>query len=69
MCCDRKRAEAALCNSQKRLSLLIQQTSIAVIQWSTEFLVRAWNPAAEKIFGYTVVKVMGRSLDFLIASR
>ena len=68
MCCDRKRAEAALCNSQKRLSLLIQETLIAVSQWSTKFLVRGWNPATEKIFGYTVVKVMGCPLDFMIAS-
>ncbi|WP_118167464.1 PAS domain-containing protein [Nostoc sphaeroides] len=40
---------------------------IVVIEWSLEFMVRGCNPSADKIFGYTIVQVMGRSLDFLIA--
>ncbi|WP_449421023.1 PAS domain S-box protein [Phormidium nigroviride] len=64
---DRKQAEAALYASQQRLSLLIQQTPMAVIEWSPDFLIQSWNPAAEKIFGYTAAEVMGRSVDFLIA--
>ena len=41
--------------------------AIAVIEWNYEFLDRGWNPVAENIFDYTVVEIMERSLDFLIA--
>src|SRR4028119_1556649 len=35
--------------SSQRLSLLVQQTPLAVMEWNTDFEVVAWNPAAEKI--------------------
>jgi PAS domain S-box-containing protein len=46
--------------SQQRLSLLVQQSPLAVIEWNTEFHVVSWNPAAEQIFGYTGEEALGR---------
>ncbi|MEO1147571.1 MAG: PAS domain S-box protein [Cyanobacteria bacterium J06638_22] len=63
---DRKTAEAALLTSQQRLSLLIQQTPLGVIEWTPEGHVQAWNPAAAKIFGYTPEEAMGQHFGFLI---
>lgn len=46
-------------SSSQRLSLLIQQTPLAVIEWTDDFKVAAWNPAAEKIFGYSKSEALG----------
>lgn len=57
---EQKRLEAQQWATAQRLSLLVQQTPLAVIEWSTNFQVTAWNPAAEKIFGYSAQEAMGR---------
>ncbi|MBF0565265.1 MAG: PAS domain S-box protein [Nitrospirae bacterium] len=50
---ERKRAEGAMLQLQQKLSYHLEQTMFGVIEWDREFKVRYWNPAAEKIFGYT----------------
>jgi len=45
---------------RNRLSLLIEQSPLALIEWTTEFTVASWNPAAEELFGYTAENAMGR---------
>lgn len=52
--------ETAWQSSNQRLSLLIQQTPLAVIEWTPDFKVAAWNPAAETIFGYSNSEALGR---------
>jgi len=54
-----KQAQVELLSFQRRVSLLIQQTPLAVIEWDTEMRVTAWNPAAERIFGYTAEEMIG----------
>ncbi|MGB3190953.1 MAG: PAS domain S-box protein [Limnoraphis sp.] len=63
---DRKAMEEQLRAWDQRLSLLVQQTPLAVIEWNTEFQVTAWNPASERIFGYTASEAFGKNLKFLI---
>ncbi|MEN6318215.1 MAG: PAS domain S-box protein [Syntrophaceae bacterium] len=55
-------------DSQQRLSLLVQQSPLAVIEWNIDFEVDSWNPAAERIFGYTGEEAMGRHAVGFIAS-
>ncbi len=50
---ERKMAQEALRQSEQRLGLHFQQTPLAVIEWDWDFNVMEWNPAAEKIFGYS----------------
>ena len=64
---QRKRAEEELRQSQQRLSLHIQQTPLAFIEWSPEGKIVDWNPAAENIFGYTREEALGKHLSFVIA--
>lgn len=63
---ERKRVERELRESQLRLSLLFQQTQLAVIEWSPNFEVIDWNPAAERIFGYSRTEAIGHHADRLI---
>ncbi|AFY44032.1 ATP-binding sensor histidine kinase [Nostoc sp. PCC 7107] len=58
--------QSGLQASQQRLQLLVQQTPLAVIEWDTNFLVTDWNPAAERIFGYTKQEALGRQFQFII---
>ena len=53
--------------SQQRLSLVVQQSPLAVIEWDTDYRAVAWNPAAEKIFGYTHEQALGeRAADLIV---
>ena len=47
------RAEEALRRSQQRLSLHVQHTPLAYIEWDADLRVVDWNPSAERIFGYS----------------
>ena len=58
--------EEQLRKSQQRLALHIQRTPLAVIEWNTNFEVVDWNPAAEKIFGYSRSEAMGQHAFDLI---
>jgi PAS domain S-box-containing protein len=63
---ERLLAEEELRKSQQKLALLIQQTPAAVIEWNPEFEITEWNPAAERIFGYTRTEILGYDAGFLI---
>ncbi|MBN3926858.1 ATP-binding sensor histidine kinase, partial [Nostoc sp. NMS4] len=59
-------AQSVLQSSQQRLHLLVQQTPLAVIEWDTNFQVIDWNPAAERIFGYSKQEALGCQFTFII---
>ena len=63
---ERKYAESALAQSEKRFRALIRQSPIGVIEWGLNFQVREWNEAAEKIFGYTRGEAVGKNAEFLL---
>ena len=63
---QRERAQEELRESQQRLSLLIQQTPLAVIDWTPDGQILDWNPSAERIFGYTHEEAVGQSFHFLV---
>ncbi|MEA5583583.1 AAA family ATPase [Nodularia harveyana UHCC-0300] len=63
---DLSAAQSHLQASQQRLQLLVEQTPLGVIEWDTNFLVTDWNPAAERIFGYTKQEALGRQFQFII---
>jgi PAS domain S-box-containing protein len=54
------RAEEALRRSQQRLSLHIQHTPLAYIEWDADLRVVDWNPSAERIFGYSETEAINR---------
>jgi two-component system, chemotaxis family, CheB/CheR fusion protein len=60
---ERKRAEEALRETNQTLRALIQACPLAVMVVEPETAaVQLWNPAAERIFGWTEGEALGRSL-------
>jgi two-component system, cell cycle sensor histidine kinase and response regulator CckA len=57
---DRKRAEEEIYKSEQRLRGHVEHTPLAVIEWDLEFRVTSWNPAAERIFGYSREEAIGK---------
>jgi len=53
---------------QKQYSeALVQNSPVAIITTDMEANVVSWNPAAERLFGYSAAEVTGRNLDDLVA--
>jgi len=50
----------------QKLTLHIKQSPLAVIDWDTRFCVTGWNPAAEKIFGFSEKEAIGKHASFII---
>ena len=51
------------------LAALVRAAGDAIVVADPEGLVRFWNPAAERIFGFTQAEVLGQSLDLIIPER
>ena len=66
---DRKRAEEEIRQSQQKLRIHFEHTPLAVVEWDMEFRVTAWNPSAERIFGYTRDEAMGQHASFIVPSQ
>ena len=45
---------------------LVEQASDAMIFADREGVIRIWNPAAERIFGYPAAASIGQNLDIII---
>jgi PAS domain S-box-containing protein len=63
---ERRRAEDALLRSQQRLRLHLENTPLAVVDWSQEMTVLSWNPAAEAVFGWSATDALGRNGLFIV---
>ena len=66
---ERQHAEEDLRKSQQRLSLHIEQTILAVIEWDLDFKITKWNPGAERIFGYKKAEAIGQHAQFIVSEK
>ena len=57
---NRKLLEATALDDHKRLAFHVENTPLAVIEWDNAFKVLRWSPAAQKLFGWTAVEVLGK---------
>ena len=48
---------------------LLRAAGDAVVAAGTDGCILLWNPAAERIFGYTEPEALGRSLDLIVPER
>jgi two-component system, cell cycle sensor histidine kinase and response regulator CckA len=66
---DRKIAEEAMRRSQQRLSIHFEHTPLAVVEWDLGFRVAAWNPSAERVFGYSRQEAVGQHGSFIVPAQ
>jgi PAS domain S-box-containing protein len=57
---ERKRVEEALRQANQSIEALIQASPLAIITLDSDLNVRLWNPAAERIFGWSEQEMLGR---------
>ncbi len=64
---DRKQAEAGLRDANEHLNTIFASSPLALIVIDPDGNVMKWNPAAEKIFGWSEQEVLGKFLPFVAA--
>jgi len=62
----RKQAEEEIRQSQQKLRFHFDHTPLAVVEWDLDFRVTAWNPSAERIFGYAREEALGQHGSFIV---
>lgn len=66
---DRKQSEAALAKSNQTLQAMIAACPLAIMGLRSDGIVRIWNPAAERIFGWSQQEVLGKFLPTIPANK
>ncbi len=60
--------EEALRKSEERLRSIVESAVDAIVVIDDRGLIQAFNPSAERLFGYTVSDVIGRNVNMLMPS-
>lgn len=62
---ERRLAEALVRATNQKLEALIQASPVAILALDLEGRVTMWNPAAERMFGWTEAEVLGKLLPIV----
>jgi PAS domain S-box-containing protein len=62
---ERKQAEEALRETNQTLQTLIQASPLAIVGLDANWNVKMWNPAAERMFGWSEQEILGGPLPFV----
>jgi len=50
----------------QRMTSIVEHSDHAIFERTLEGIITSWNPAAERMYGYTKQEIVGRSIDMLI---
>jgi two-component system, LuxR family, sensor kinase FixL len=64
----RVQIEEALRRSEERVRSIVESAVDAIVVIDDRGLIQAFNPSAERLFGYTISEVMGRNVSMLMPS-
>ncbi|MBI1731020.1 PAS domain S-box protein [Candidatus Acetothermia bacterium] len=64
---EQKRVEEALREQKQYFEALVQNSPVAIVVIDSDGRVFSWNPAAERLFGYTETESIGNNIDDLVA--
>lgn len=59
---ERKQAEEAM----NRLAAIVEFTDEAIIAQTLDGVITSWNPAAERLYGYTAEEAIGRHISLIV---
>ncbi|HPK61134.1 MAG TPA: PAS domain S-box protein, partial [Spirochaetota bacterium] len=62
----KKNTETTLYDYRQKFSLLMENTNIGFIEYDLNFNVKLWNPACEKIFGYSEKEIINSNAEKII---
>jgi PAS domain S-box-containing protein len=62
---ERKLAEEALYETSQRLTLHVENSPLAVVEFDAELKISRWTEESERMFGWSAAEVIGKSLDDL----
>ncbi|HLW68871.1 MAG TPA: PAS domain S-box protein [Gemmataceae bacterium] len=65
---ERKQAEEALNDRERRLSAILNTAADAIITISSQGVILSVNPATERLFGYTTAEMVGQNISMLMPS-
>ncbi len=57
---------ASMDSSADRLETLLERAPLPVVEWTPDYEIRTWNPAATELFGYTADEAIGESAVELV---
>jgi PAS domain S-box-containing protein len=66
---ERRVAETELREANQKLSALIGSSPLPIVAFGRDGLIDMWNPAAERVFGWTEAEVVGKPLPFIPSDR
>ncbi len=55
-----------LTSADARFRELVQSSDAAIFSKTSEGRITSWNPAAERLFGFTAAEILGRSVDLIV---
>jgi PAS domain S-box-containing protein len=62
---ERRRAERALREARDEFQALIEASPVPIVAYDREGIVMLWNPAAERVFGWSAEEALGRFLPIV----